>query len=769
MWGRRASHTSHRSYSSHSFHHVHSRGLNRRILLLVALTCVLFFDVLFLGRGFFKGDLFPYHFPMKKVVRDLGVADGIPYWNPAYHAGQPLAANPAYELFYPPQWLIYVGSYPFAFQLHILLHIAIAAIGMYLLLRELEVRDAAALFGAAAFAFGAPYLSLLIRLPFLFAMTWLPLVILCARRVVLHGRPRDVALGAIAFGLQALIGEPTTVLQTGALVAAYIIYKKAWKALPRIALMFAGGLAIAAVHLVPAVDHARDTVRAEGFNWQITSNWSTPPRRVAELAYPQLWRAMRNPQGEQAIRTMYDYRIEPYISDIYVGLLLAALILAGIIRGVRGRWFVVVVTLLSALFAFGQYGPFLKLLHDWHLLPSIRYPEKFLLTGLFVLLVWGTIVLDRVAEDAKLRKLAIGIVAVWMIVGAFVWISGATVTLPDPQLAEAAAIPWNAYWAMNLARGAAVIALLVFATRMRGVTWAAALLAFVCLDNAFMHFGQAERISRDFYAEPKAAAQLPQGRESYRVFNKAAWDEWEGDPLAYQHFITAPLTNYAVRDAMFPFAPAAHGFRLALEDDLDQTALLTTTEFRRAALDVKQRTGAWHPFLLQASGVRYVAQWLPMEQARQRGAPVDFTDLGETPRFRFATRTRAATERAELAEQLVAGSALPGDAFIRPPLFTPAPARILRVQERPTHVTLDVESSGQALLVASITRHKYWQAFIDGNRTENAATNVAYQGVVVPAGKHVVELRYRNPLVVPALVVSVVALLGAIAVVFWRR
>jgi hypothetical protein len=112
--------------------------VKRPLLLLAALTCLLFFDVLFLGRGFFKGDLFPYHFPMKKVVRELTFAEGIPQWNPAYHGGQPLAANPAYELFYPPQWLIYVGSYPFAFQLHILVHILIAAIGMYLLLRDLD-------------------------------------------------------------------------------------------------------------------------------------------------------------------------------------------------------------------------------------------------------------------------------------------------------------------------------------------------------------------------------------------------------------------------------------------------------------------------------------------------------------------------------------------------------------------------------------------------------------------------------------------------------
>src|SRR6185436_9357573 len=151
---------------------------NSSFFILLFLTALLFLDVLFLNRGFYKGDLYAYHFPMKSIVRELGVAP----WNPLYHAGQPLAANPAYEVFYPPQWLIFVGSMAFGFQLHILVHIAIAAIGMHLFLRDLDLGDAASLFGAVMFAFGAPYLSLIIRLPFLFAMTWLPLVLMFTRR-----------------------------------------------------------------------------------------------------------------------------------------------------------------------------------------------------------------------------------------------------------------------------------------------------------------------------------------------------------------------------------------------------------------------------------------------------------------------------------------------------------------------------------------------------------------------------------------------------------
>ena len=76
---------------------------------------------------------------------------------------------------------------------------------------------------------------------------------------------------------------------------------------------------------------------------------------------------------------------------------------------------------------------------------------------------------------------------------------------------------------------------------------------------------------------------------------------------------------------------------------------------------------------------------------------------------------------------------------------------------------LDVESRGEAFLIASITRHKYWRATIDGAPVSIAPANIAFQGITVPPGKHRVELRYRNPLILPAAIASLIALIACIA------
>ena len=70
----------------------------------------------------------------------------------------------------------------------------------------------------------------------------------------------------------------------------------------------------------------------------------------------------------------------------------------------------------------------------------------------------------------------------------------------------------------------------------------------------------------------------------------------------------------------------------------------------------------------------------------------------------------------------------------------------------------------------SITPHRYWKATIDGGKAELIRTNVGYQGMIVPAGRHRIEMRYRNPWVIGGAACSLTALLAlAVIAVFELR
>jgi len=124
-----------------------------KIAALLAIAILLIFsDVLFLGTGFYVRDIIRDYLPSRFVLRNIVLAGEFPAWNPFYSAGQPLAANPGFQAFYPGTWLCFLPSFLFGFNLEVLLHIALAAAGMYLLLRSMELRIESALFGAIAFS-----------------------------------------------------------------------------------------------------------------------------------------------------------------------------------------------------------------------------------------------------------------------------------------------------------------------------------------------------------------------------------------------------------------------------------------------------------------------------------------------------------------------------------------------------------------------------------------------------------------------------------------
>jgi len=72
--------------------------------------------------------------------------------------------------------------------------------------------------------------------------------------------------------------------------------------------------------------------------------------------------------------------------------------------------------------------------------------------------------------------------------------------------------------------------------------------------------------------------------------------------------------------------------------------------------------------------------------------------------------------------------------------------------------------------VMSVTPHKYWRITLDGRVVPAIIANIGYQGIVVPPGRHRVEMRYRNDLVVVGLWISSVAVAFLIGVlILYRR
>lgn len=763
------------------------RGSDRlAVALLIALPTLLFADVIVGAANFAMRDLTRFYHPTKQIYRQIIAQGEFPLWNRYFQGGQPLAANPEHAIFYPLTWLLLLPDFELGYRLHIVAHFYIALLGMYALLRSMRARAPAAFFGALSWGLGGVFLSYVNLLPILFCAAWLPLTCLFARRFLRDRRRRDFALASLFLGLQCLAAEPTTLIQTGLILGMYALHR-GWpsvggmaRATALVAAISACGFAVGAVQLLPAADLAGDSVRARSFPFDVVASWSMPWGKLFELVYPNALGHVRLEGGRDYWgERLYAPMGAPFLFSLYPGLAVGALAAAGIARRTRGHGLALALAGASILLALGSHTPLLRFLYEAGLASKLRYPEKFVMMGVFAATVFAALVLDRIlAGDESLRRAAAGFSLATAVVAAGVAV---VAFLPSAaalwqRLFEMAATEVDASlhlarrdWSLAIVRGVILFAL--FAGLKRGTArWMTAAFVFVCADlGPVVHELNPRIPSKFFTTTPPAALTLPPNRSEYRVFHLADWQV--GDQIGIDH-PDGDMRYRTIRNGLFPTMPAAFGIQTVLERDYDQTSLLPTVDLTQSMWDVR-RSGRpdWMLPFGAMSNAWYLAVPRPSGSGDAQTDPVQFLEGTHHPRYYFAEQMVSIHSREDFVEKVARGSWPDRTAFVVAPAFDPAPGTVVSVSESANRASLEVVTEGKAFLVMSVTAHKYWRVTIDGAMVDPIATNIGYQGAVIEAGIHRVEMVYRNDLIVLGAAVSAIAalVLAIIAIVPSRR
>jgi hypothetical protein len=787
------------------------------LAILSSILTLFFIDVLAGYNALYLRDITHYYYPAKHVLREIVLGGEFPYWNPLLAAGQPMAANPEHEVFYPLTWLILLPSYDLGFRLLLVLHVHICAWTMYAFLRTAGVPPAAAaasrrregrrdgapaaggdaggplsppaaFLGALSFALGGVVLSNLTLLPILFVLAWLPLTCLYTRRFLLERRPRDFALAALSLGLQMLVGEPTTVAQTGFLLGAYAIAlgirRRSARPLLAVALISLAALCVAAAMVIPGVDHAADSVRSRGFAFQFVTTWSMPPARIAELVFPNVFGHHNPDRNLYWGGRLYGERGTPFFLGFYPGLFIAAMLLTGLVVRVRGWKLTASILAASWLLAIGHHTPLWQWLYDAGLARSVRYPEKFVLMGIFAATVFAVRVFDQLLEgDARVRRAALRVSAV--IAGIAALFAIAALTPAHPRLFIALWKPRPAELAEMLVRSrSSWIVAALFATlfallvrnlpRERRQVWLALATLFVLLDLGLLFPELAPRMPASYFTEPPPLERrFPKERDDWRLMHAI---EWQSSDPTFRPFMIGPELYWIRRNALRPMTPARWGIRTVMEMDYDQTALLPTSNFVEVIDWLARGRPDWPALIAPMTNARFLGTYDDPARAlarvhgdRHRVQPVQITSLGAHPRYSFAQQVIPVRDLTDFAGLLAGARTTRGVAYT----FGRAEARpasgvVRNVRETANSARIEVETAGDAFLVMSVTPHKYWRVTIDGAEAEAVVVNAGFQGVSVPAGRHVVEMRYRNPLIAVGAAISLSSLL-ALAFITMRR
>jgi hypothetical protein len=741
------------------------------LLFLAGCAGAVFYDVLFLGSGFYFRDVTMGFLPCAAIVRDALLQGEFPVWARQIAGGQPLAANPAFQLFYPPTWLVLLPKFPFGFQLELVGHVALAACGMYALLRRLTLSVQASLFGAIAFGFGGGFLALTNVVSTLRPVAWWPLIVLFLGAYIRDGRRRDGAFAVLTLAAMLLATEPAVVLQAAILCAAVVVLLRADLTRRRVAglvLIVLAAFAIASVQLVPALDLQRDSGRAGGVSYEHAMSWSMPLLRPFEVFFPNFLGTVGPDLGHFRGARLYYPARAPWLVSLYDGLLVAVLCVAGVALRMRGWLAASLLALLSYLLAIGGHGPLVPLLYRAGVLRSLRYPEKFALLGLFVAIVFAASVFDRLVE----RRVA---AAALVVCGCVVAIAVAASLAPRPPLlsshdwryalaASVAGVESMKAWLRAILTGVLFAALFAGLVRTRDRRLLTIALLVTAVELGIRIPEVAPRMPARYFQPPAIARACAAAAYDVRVFHEGDFPGARAQQL--MRFPAASNPFWLVRNAMMPLTSATWGLQSVLEPDISMLNLAPTTEFARAAWETSlERLPDWPLPLLRMANAGYRIRAFPRNV--EEGVRVE--RIPTNPRYWFADQLVEVHSREEFVHALVARRWNERAAFVGLEPFAPGAARVLSVEESVREATLHVDADERAFLVISVTPHRYWRAQLDGRDVPLVLANVGFQGLVVPKGAHSITMRYSNPLITACGVVSIAALAATIGYGFTRK
>ncbi|MEO5367493.1 MAG: YfhO family protein [Magnetococcus sp. WYHC-3] len=706
----------------------------------------------------FVSDLADGEFPMCVEAGRLLRAGEAPVWTSRILTGMPLMVNP---LTLP----LFAGLPPaLALGLFLGLLLAVAAVGGYLLARQLGASCEGGFLSGFAFAWSGFFVCQLRHLGVLGVVAFFPLALFCLERAATGGAPdRAGALAmparqrmkwlagfAALFGMQCLSGFPQSVyiasLVYGALVAVRLLWlltpderglswasrlppamTLAWGALAAVAIGTLIGMAV----LLPLHELGALSDRSGGGTYEWATHYNYWPRNFLTFFLPYINGDISNLTYQGKSIFWEDYG--------YVGLL--TMLLAMLVVVARVRRFAVAFWALVALVAYGlvigREAPFYRV--AFQVLPGFdvfRFPTRCLFVVELALAVLGGLGLTLV-QDFLARRV-------------------------HPARA------WSRW--------------------LPGVV-GTCLAAVVAGDLVWHNRRQNPEVDSAMWLTPTSSVRLiQQDGSGGRIFTPGsatlhmavfhAAGGWGGDlsPYVRHREFLQPDSNLlhglAALDGYTGIAPSCC---VSLFGDHNREGLFNHFYgFDANGLRVSPLLLDW----MEAVAARWLI--LPVRVSSERlqhvgsAPPAEVYRLRQAlPRARIITRARLVNGLDELASLVAEGAfdprrevALQDSAAADmvaslgrggPADAAPGEARI--VKERNTEIVIEAQTPCTALLLLADTYYPGWGATVDGRPVPIMQANLAHRAVLLPPGVHRVVFAYRPSSVTRGLLLTGIGLL----------
>ena len=278
-------------------------------------------------------DLYCDYIPWRTFARE-SIRNGImPLWNPYSSLGQPFIAFPQTAVFYPLNLMFYVLPIITALRWFIVLHIFLAGVFMYILMKHWNVARIAAFVSAIIFMFNGMIISRLEFLTIISTLVWIPLLFYLLDIAIEKSSLWCSIVTGIVLSIQLLAGHPQTFYYAYLSLGLYWIVKitircfttrdiksiiKLGFVLPLATII---AISLSMIQLLPTLELTNLSIRAENYNPQMHEA-SLHPFHLSTFLIPYLF-------GIPGYANVYwgISQIEFWTGSFYVGIFTLILIL----------------------------------------------------------------------------------------------------------------------------------------------------------------------------------------------------------------------------------------------------------------------------------------------------------------------------------------------------------------------------------------------------------------------------------------------------------
>lgn len=696
--------------------------------------------------------------PWQQLVAHEFANGELPLWNPSAQSGVPLLANDAAAVFSPFTWFALLFPPAVGLSLAMLLKLVVAGLGMALYLRTLKAGGLAAALAGVAYA-ASSFIVVWLAWPQSGVAALMPWAFAFAEMYLRGGQPWSLSALALVIGLQFLAGNAETSLHLGLALGLYVAVRLAmgrhnWRLLAGFALAAALGTLLAGIQLVPFVDLLR---HAALLSTRATSGMGFSHLGLAALSTWVFPNALGNPGIDNHLGRLPNFNESTGFAGV------AVLVLSPL--GVWWEWgrersvaiALAGIGLVSAGIVYGPLAPVAGRL------PGLGNSnnERLLLVICFSVAALGGLGLDALLKTPRRLSFGAPRATFWIAGAGLVVMAAAGLGLLFRGQAVDGWLPsYHGYIGFWLAVGlAALLTALAFA--VGGLSGgdrrvAAGGLCALALIEAALFAGPFNP------REPLDA--VPPQSPSISWLQAHA----DGQPVAALGTTLIPETAalYGLSDARgyeILSDPRERLFWSRADPGYDDSTLIM----------MLNNPGAdW----LAAAGVGYVMmpsnRSLPGTTTVYDAGGVAIAAVASPRSFAYAAPSVVSANGPDQAAATLAQAPL-GPIVVEGCCPVGGSAEVSVTNRAPTRVDLTVNAPSEVTVVVQQSFAPGWEATIDGRAAAIMPANLLFQAVTVPAGSHLLSLRYRPPSVTLGELSSAIAALAlfllAILPWLWSR